>query len=227
MAKKFRSAVFSFLLIALTVVPASVVHARQEPTEQELAALLEKKSVLVEAYLLQVSNEALSAAGVAPVPQNSTESATVLKLLQCMVEPENGRVISSAGVTVKINDEAETSSKKTRYLPRKKMSKTSKGTVESVSYSSYSTSVDFNVRLYDMNDDRIRMSFEYKYRGLDTSSEACVSQESPPDTVEFSAQSSPTIPLDKAIIISSSQEEGTSMFFILRTERIKQRIKIL
>lgn len=214
MTKKFSAAAVSFLFIALMVVPASVVHGQQEPAKQQ-----EETTILVEAYLVQVSSEAMSQAGIAVVPQNSNESATVLKLLQCMVEPQNGRVISSAGAAVKMNNEAQTSSQKKHYISRKVISR--KTGDESVTFDSYSTGTAFNVVLHDMNDGRIQISFEYSYTGLDVPSETNLTQDPPADTVEFSAQSSLAIPLDKTIIISNSQQQDAYMFFILRAELVK------
>lgn len=221
MAKKFKFTIFSLLFAALVIAPVSNVQGRQKATEEELSALLKEKSVLVEAYLVQVDNEALYEAGVAVVPQKSAESVTVLKLLRCLAEPENGRVISSARVALKKDQEAETSSEKVRYIPRKKMIKTGKEPVESVQFSPYSTRVRLEVLLIDMNDDKIRIRYSYKYDGLSDLPDTQTPQESPPGNISFTTQSSLTLPLNKPIILSSSEEAGTSMFFILRAQIVK------
>lgn len=120
MAKKFRTVILSLLFAVLVIGPVSEVQGRQKMTEEEFSALLQEESVLVEAYLVQVNNEALYDAGAAVVPQQSAESVTVLKLLSCLADPENGRVVSSARVAVKKNEEANTVSEKVHYIPRKK-----------------------------------------------------------------------------------------------------------
>lgn len=215
MAKKFKFSVFSLLFAALVIAPTSDVQGRQKATEEELAALLEEKSVRVEAYLVQVENEALNEAGVAVLPQKSAESATVLKLLSCLADPENGRVVSSVRVALKKDEEAATSSEKVHYIPRKDE------TGKTITIDSYSTGVKLEVLLFDMNDDRIRIRYSYKHDGLDDIPDSQTSQEPPSGRISFVTRSSLTMPLDKTIVISSSEEAETSIFFILRAEIVK------
>ena len=215
MVKKFRFAVFSLLFAALVFAPAPNVRAGQGRSNEKLSNLMEQDSVLVEAYLVQVNNKALYEAGVAVVPQKNDESVTVLKLLRCIAKPQNGRVISSATVALKKNQKAQTSTEKNHYIPAKDQ------TGKTITIEPYSTLVKFEVVLSDKNGDGIQMFFQYHHDGLSDIPDDKMPRESPPETVSYFTQSSITMPLDKPIIVSRSQNTGTSLFFILRAEIVK------
>lgn len=94
-------------------------------------------------------------------------------------------------------------------------------TVESVTFNSYETRVSLDVSLHDMDDEIIRIRYSYSHEGLDDVPESQISQNPPPGHVSFVTRSSLTMPLDKAVILSSAEEDGTSRFFILRAEIVK------
>ena len=164
---------------------------------------------------MQVNNKALYEAGVAVVPQKNDETITVLKLLRCIAKPQNGRVISSATVALKKNEEAQTSMKKNHYIPRK--DETSK----TITIESYSTLVKFEVSLSDKNGGGIQMFFQYHHDGLSDIPDDKMPLELPPETISYFTQSSLNLSLNKPIIVSRSQNTGTSLFFILRAEIVK------
>ena len=215
MVKKFRFAVFSLLFVALVFAPAPNVQARQGQSDEKLSNLLEQDSVLVEAYLVQVNSKALYEAGVAVVPQKNDERVTVLKLLRCIAKPQNGRVISSATVALKKNEEAQTSTKKNHYIPGKDE------TGKTITIESYSTIVKFEVGLSDKNGGGIQKFFQYHHDGLSDIPDDKMPRELPPETISYFTQSSLNLSLNKPIIVSRSQNTGTSLFFILRAEIVK------
>ena len=106
--------IFAIVLL-ISVGFAVSLSAQEEKTEQDF---LQHKSVLVQAYLVQVPNEVLYQAGAAALPKDDSESITVAKLISCLAQSENAAVIDTTRVAVKNAENAEVSTTQTNYLPR-------------------------------------------------------------------------------------------------------------
>jgi len=108
----FKSVIVAMTLSVFLLAAVSADDKPQPPQEKPPT-----DSVLVETYLVEVSNSALAASGTAVLPgDGKKESVSITKLLWCMKDPNGGRVISTARVLCRANEEVKSRTDETTYI---------------------------------------------------------------------------------------------------------------
>ncbi|MHC5138464.1 MAG: hypothetical protein ACYSOF_01010 [Planctomycetota bacterium] len=110
--------------------------SKQVPVAPKQADPYENTSVLVEAFVVRVSTEALAEAGVNPIGQ-SPEGVSILKILSCLDDAERGEVVSGAKLTARNGKEARVKDEKHIYV------KSERG--NSVSYQAFECGKNFGI----------------------------------------------------------------------------------
>ena len=183
-------------------------------------------SVAVETYLLQVDMDALYGFGVAAVPQKADEMVTVPRLVSCLADPNDGRVIDAARVFVFSRESADIKCTNTDYVGRGgtgSVTVRSGGArtparpapVQSVTYVSYDsgTTVDVSSLASRAADPPIRLSLSYSHSGFFIS-EAQIG--APPSTVSYDLHTTFDLEDGQAIVAGSKQTGNRGLFLVVR-----------
>jgi hypothetical protein len=125
----------------------------------------ENTSVLVEAFVVRVSTEALTEMGVNPIGQ-APEGVSVIKILACLDDTEKAEVLSGAKVLSSHSREAKSEQGKRVYV-KNESSNVVKGKdgpheVKSVRYNDYSVGRTLSIQPFMISDDKIRIEFYYE-----------------------------------------------------------------
>jgi hypothetical protein len=171
-------------------------------------------SVLVEAFVVRVSTEALTEMGVNPIGQ-TPEGVSIIKILACLDDPEKAEVLSGAKVQSSNSREAKSEQQKRVYV-KKESSNVVKGKdgpreVKSVRYDDYNAGIILSIRPIIISDDKVRVYFNYEESNFELADD-----ESAPPTV-FSYEWSGEIVARSGIpaIVGAAQTDDSITFLIL------------
>jgi len=180
-------------------------------------------SVVVETYLLQVDMDALYGFGVAAVPQKADEMVTVPRLVSCLADPNDGRVVDSARVVVYSRENADIKSTNTVYVERGGTGPAAARSggarpprpAQSVTYVSYDsgTTLDVSSLASRAADPPIRLSLSYSHSDF-LISEAQIG--APPNTVSYDLQTTFDLEDGQAIVAGSKQTGNRGLFLVVR-----------
>jgi hypothetical protein len=189
--------------------------SKQVPVAPKQADPYENTSVLVEAFVVRVSTEALAEAGVNPIGQ-SPEGVSILKILSCLDDAERGEVVSGAKLTARNGKEARVKDEKHIYV------KSERG--NSVSYQAFECGKNFGITARFNSDKAITVEYAY----FESSFEENEDKETPPTTssnnwvgvVTMSAgkpviAGAVTMSAGKPVIAGAAQDDDTVTFLIL------------
>jgi hypothetical protein len=179
----------------------------------------ENTSILVEAFMVRVSTDALAEAGVNPIGQ-SPEGISILKILSCLDNPDNAEVISGSKVTAGHKHEAQVRNEETFYIKRESVnvSMGKQGPVESknVRFDNYSSGKRFNVVPRIQSDDKIRLEASYSDTGIVENEDETI----PPTQLNYDW--SGIIVLESGIpMIASASQNGDATIFLILTATIQ------
>jgi hypothetical protein len=173
----------------------------------------ENISVLVEAFLVRVSTEALAEVGVNPIGQ-SPEGISVLKILSCLDDVEEGEVISGSKLMTRHGSRSGMSNRDTFYIKREKINirQTPEGPLETkdVRFESYESGVRFEVNPR-VQEDGIWLNYEYSDSGVDENED----EMSPPDMFGYDWEGNLSVRSGQPIIAGAAQNEDSVTFLIL------------
>jgi hypothetical protein len=213
----------SIVIVAvLCMVSAGAAQAEQQGDKgQQPQPKPPADSVLVEAYLVEVSNASLEASGTDLLPDDSRKAVSITKLLWCMKDPNNSRVADSARVICRANDAAKSAITKTVYVKRIATQVSDTGhPIESVTYQAYDvqSQIDVVSRIHEDNSIGIELKFRYEGLADGTDDEAA---QSPPAKLAYSFESMILLRPNQPLIVGGMQNEDTSLFLVARAEIIK------
>jgi len=171
-------------------------------------------SVLVEAFVVRVSTEALAEAGVNPMGQ-SPEGISILKILSCLDDPEKAEVISGAKVMAGHNDEARTKNRDTFYIKRESVSTAmeKQGPVESksITFDSYSSGKTFEAVPRIQSEGTIRLEASYSDSGIIENEDQTI----PPTLINYDWSGVLVLQSGIPAIVGAAQDDETITFLIL------------
>jgi hypothetical protein len=174
----------------------------------------EDTSVLVEAFVVEVQNEALAEAGVNPIGQ-TPENVTPLKILWCLKDDDKAQVISGAKVACRHKGEAKAKTSDSFYIKREvtRTTQTSQGqqAVTDVKFDEHRSGVTFTVIPNVKSDDVLSIIFSYSESGIKRQED----KTSLPDTFTYDWQSRLTLHTGKPVIAAALQGETTTTFLVL------------
>ena len=122
-------------------------------------------SVLVEAFVVRVSTEALTEMEVNPIGK-APEGVSIIKILACLDDTEKAEVLSGAKAQSSHGREASSQQGKRVYV-KNESSNVVKGKdgpheVKSVRYNDYSVGRTLSILPFMISDDKIRIEFNYE-----------------------------------------------------------------
>ena len=179
----------------------------------------ENTSVLVEAFLVRVSTEALSEVGVNPIGQ-SPEGISILKILSCLNDPEKAEVLSGAKVQSSHSREARSEQGKRVYV-KNESSNVVKGKdgpreVKSVRYNDYGIGRTLSMRPFMISDDKVRIEFNYEESNFELADD-----ESAPATMFDYEWSGRIVARSGIPAIAGAVQDDESITFLILTATIQ------
>ncbi len=171
-------------------------------------------SVLVEAFMVRVSTEALTELGVNPIGQ-APEGISILKILSCLDDLDKAEVVSGAKVNCRHNDESRVNNEDTFYV-KKELINTAmgkQGPVESksVRFDAYSSGKTFEARPRIQSEGSIRLGSQYSYTGLIGNEDSMI----PPTQISYDWRGVLVLRSGVPAIASATQDDKTVIFLIL------------
>jgi hypothetical protein len=225
-----KSLYFKSVLMAmiLCIISFAAVSAQDQPADkpQPLQEKPSTDSVLVEAYLIEVSNAALAAAGTALLPDDSKKSVSITKLLWCMKDPNGGKVVSMARAFCTTGETAKSSTTKTIYVSRSTTQVPMEGkAIRSVTCQPYDSRNEIEVEpytneMYTKGSGSILLQLKFKYEGF-TVNEAREQELAPPGKIAYNFESNVMIKPNQPMIVGGMQSGDSSLFLIVRAEIVK------
>jgi hypothetical protein len=216
----FKSVVMAMILC---VISFSAVSAQDQPSDKPLPPQEKPstESVLVEAYLVQVSNAVLAGAGTALLPGEDKESVSITKLLWCMKDPNGGKVVSMGRAFCRTKETAKSSNTKTVYVAQTTTQVPTAGSaLQSVTYQSYDSRNEIDVNPYINENGTIVLGLNFVYAGF-TESKADEGRQAPPGKFGYNFNSMLTIKPNQPMIVGGMQSGDSSLFLIVRAEVVK------
>ena len=179
----------------------------------------ENTSVLVEAFVVRVSTEALTEMEVNPIGQGS-EGVSIIKILACLDNPEKAEVLSGVKVQSLHDREAKSEQLKRVYV-KKESSNVVKGQdgpreVKSVRYDDYDARITLSIWPFIISDGKVRIQFNYEESNFELADD-----ESVPPTI-FSYEWIGEIVARSGIpTIAGAVQTDDSMTFLILTVTIQ------
>ena len=174
----------------------------------------ENTSVLVEAFMVRVSTEALAEVGINPIGQ-APEGISILKILACLEDPEKAVVISGAKAMARSNGRAESSSEETFYIKTENVNtmQTPEGPIETkdISFDKYRSGKAFEAVPRIQSDKSIRLQAEYSYTGIIENEDAMT----PPTTISYDWSGVLVLRSGIPAIASAAQNDDSVTLLIL------------
>ncbi len=160
----------------------------------------ENTSILVEAFVVRVSTEALAEAGVSPIGQGP-KGISILKIMSCLDDPEKAAVVSGAKVVAGHNEESEVHNRNTTFF------KTENG--NSVSYNAYENGIQFEVSTYIEKAIHLQYTFSTSFAEEDRKSSG------PPNTFSLDWRGGVSAASGKPFVAGAVQDDDSTTFLIL------------
>jgi len=212
-----KSVLLAMILCVVLLAAASADDKPQPPQPPEKPST---DSVLVEAYLVEVSNAALAASGTAVLPgDGKKESVSIIKLLWCMKDPNGGKVADMARVICRTGDEAKNAVAKTVYVKQISTQVATTGhPIESVRYNAYDSKSEISAtaRIGEEGLIRLRLRFMCEEFDADKSAEG-----TPPGKLAYSFDSIIVVKPNQPMIVGGMQSGDSSLFLIVQAEIVK------
>ena len=193
-----------FLIVLCVLAVCSIALAEEQKEEPDY------RSVIVDAWLVQVSADALYESGVKPLSEKGKDNVSIMNLLWCLSDANNGEVIASARTRTQLNERGKTSLQKIEYIKRKERG-------DSFKFSPYQQTVEFRSCCKISQAERIRIEYDFKSATFEEAEIA----DAPPDITNLSFNSVTTVAADKPEIIAQTQIKDKMLFLVLRAEIIE------
>lgn len=215
----FKSIVVAMILCAISFAAASAQDQsadKAQPPQEKPST----DSVLVEAYLVEVSNAALASSGTAVLPGDGKKDAvSITKLLWCMKDPNGGKVADMARVICRTGDEAKNAVAKTVYVKQVSTQVSTTGhPIESVTYRSYDSKSEISATARIGEEGLIRLRLRFMCEEIDADKAA---EGTPPGRLAYSFDSIIIVRPNQPMIVGGMQSGDSSLFLIVRAEIVK------
>jgi len=181
--------------------------------EQQAPNPYEDTSILAEAFVVRISNEALAEAGINPIGQ-TPEGISILKVLWCLKDKERAEVISGAKVMVRNDDRSKSKNEKTFYIKRESPIATSKEatvTKQSITFDPYESHKQFEIYAWVEEDNVVGLEYSYSEFGVSENEDAVM----PLNQFSYDWSGRLISLSGKPMIAGAVQDEDETIFLIL------------
>lgn len=193
-----------FLIVLSVLALCSITFAEEQKKEEP-----DYRSVIVDAWLVQVSADALYESGVKPLSEKNEDNVSIMNLLWCLSDPNNGEVIVSARTRTSLNERGKTSLRKKDYVKR--------ASGDSFQFTPYEKNVKFENYCRISQPERITIEYDFK----SVTFEEAETVNAPPDITEVHFNNITTVAADKPVIIAQTQTGDAMLFLVLRAEIVE------
>jgi hypothetical protein len=178
------------------------------------------RSIIVDAWLVQVSADALYESGVKPFSEKDKENVSVMNLLWCLGDPNNGKVVVSATTRAMVNDEAKNSFSNTMYLGESTESYPGNNStpVRTRSYRPYDQKVEFRTYSRILENKQVRVNWSFFSNFF-----ICTKMKdmSPPESRAVNYDNATIVFSQKPVIVAQTQIGNDMLFLVLRAEIVE------
>jgi hypothetical protein len=216
------------VLVSITIIMCSACNAAGKPQLPAVSAELEnkaepvvEKTIAVEAYLVQVSMDALYKAGVKPVPVKGSDEITSAVLLKCISDPTNGKVISAGRIVTKDGDTAETNTTTKKNVKRLENINLPNGAktenVRRETYQIYQNGCHFSAYCAKPNvkeKHQIKLNIEFDFNGYDE--DKIAKEDTAPDTTSYNFKGELIVDNDNSVVVGGMQNGNKGLFLVVR-----------
>ena len=192
---------YKLLCIAFLVVTSAGLVFAKDSAEKQVDSY-ENSSVLVEAFMVQVSTEALVEVGVNPISQ-SPENISILKIIACLDDAQKAEILSGAKVNCRNNNESEIRNEDRIYIKI--------GTGDTFHFESYSSGRALTASPRIQLDGRIQLEASYS----DTIITLNEDPAAPPAQASYDWSGVLTLKTGIPAIAGATQNDDTVTFLIL------------
>jgi hypothetical protein len=186
---------------------------QQEPQKEKP----DYRSVIVDAWLVQVSAEALYESGVKPFSEKDKENVSVTNLLWCLSDPNNGKVAVSATTRALVHEEAKNSFSNTMYWGESTESclGNNSAPVRTRSYRPYDQKVEFRTYSEILENKQVRVNWSFFSNFF-----ICTKTKdtSPPESRAVNYDNATIVFSQKPVIVAQTQIGNDMFFLVLRAE---------
>ncbi|MFA6186142.1 MAG: hypothetical protein WC770_02875 [Phycisphaerae bacterium] len=164
----------------------------------------DNRSVIVDAWLVRVSADALYESGVKPLSEKDKENVSIMNLLWCLGEPNNGKVVVSATTRAMVLNEVKNEFSNRVYFTNSKGYESNYG--QRVNFRTWSGVLENNKQV------RVNWSFgsDFVYGEI--------KDKDSPNTGSVSYQNTTIVSAQKPVIVAQTQIGDDMFFLVLRAE---------
>lgn len=180
-------------------------------------------TIKVEVRLVQISNRAAHKAGVALIPQNSSESISIDKINKCLKDDKDkSAVLSAMNFVVSSGRNARSQTSNTKYIQTKMTNKAPDGKdVKMTSCKSFDYGTNLNIRCANIEKDKIYTDIHLSYNGITKGSEDKMAEGIPADTIRYSLEEMLYLTDGQPCIIGGTSYGDALIYTIVRAETVK------
>ena len=191
--------------------PRARVARRVEPVVRE-ADPYEGRTVLVEAFVVQMDLAALYEMGVNPLGQ-APHSVSVANLQEYLRTGDKANVlVGTKAAAIHTSNRNTAKGTETRYYPRTRLINTPQGKKESVEHTPYETAETLSVTPTIVSQGTVAVSYSFTYSGLRTPEG---SSDRPLDTVRWSWDGYASLNVGEPRIVGATQDSENAVFFVM------------
>ncbi len=201
--------------ILMLLCSAGIAVAADQP--EKVPNPLEKKSVLVQAFLVKVPNKILYDTEAKMLPSDESQSVTVLGLAACLARSEEAAVIDTARVAVHHGTHAQNNFQTARYVVTRRKTGANRDAAELVDCTPYQIGTQFSVNWSTDHPEHVRIEFSYTASLL---SDKQTQEDIPPTIVSYSQTGRMYLTLGRPAIAGSSQNGSESIFLVLLAQAV-------
>jgi hypothetical protein len=191
--------------------PRARVARRAEPAVRE-ADPYAGRTVLVEAFVVQMDLAALYGMGVNPLGQ-APDSVSVANLLEYLETGDKANVLVGCKAAAMHGTSRNTARRsETRYYPKTRLIDTPGGKKESVDHRPYESGETLSIMPSVLSEKTIELGYSFNYSGPRT---AQPPREVPPGTVSWSWDGVASLNVGQPRIVGATQDAEGVVFFVL------------
>ena len=206
--KLFLLCTVLILIYIPNTAPAALAN---EVASKSLGKNSKDQTVIVEAILVEAELSALYESTDEPVTE-SPNSVTLPKLLWCLRNENNGKILANTKLTIEQNKEAQVGFTRRQYAPIKKQVTGDGKEYYLTEYLWLEENVEFAATASVQTDEKITLKFLFKY----TTPETPGNQNSDNNfESSYVSQSSITLSKKQPEIVSMARCSGTAVFLVL------------
>jgi len=201
-----------FFVLMCVLAITSTVFAEGKVEEQEKEKP-DNRSVVVDAWLVRVSADALYESGVKPFSEKDKENVSVMNLLWCLSDPNNGKIIGTAKTTALMAEEGNNELSYRENIQEVIGHDGSGKPMMSGNYFWSENRITIKTCSFILENKQVRIEYVF------AANLAYKSEKNPrPDEVKINSNSITIVSVQKPVIVAQTQIGDDMFFLVLRAE---------